>query len=291
MPELPEVETVRRTLAPHLLGKCVLAVDNRRPDYVRGSVESLIGQRFTGLERHGKQLGLMTNGPALAVHLGMTGAMTVAAKGSTHEPATIRPHDHLILTLEHTRVALHDPRRFGHVEVYPTADALRTRHFATLGPDAQRITSAELRPRLKATTRMLKNALLDQQLIAGLGNIYVDEALFAAGLSPIRRACTIKRVEVDRLTEQVHRVLESALESGGSTLRDYVNARGESGGFQHHHAVYGRAGQPCGRCGQTLLEGVLGGRATVCCPQCQSVSPRTFARYRRPGPLRARSER
>ncbi len=162
-----------------------------------------------------------------------------------------------------------DPRRFGGLWAFPTAGALRAARWAQLGPDALRVTAAQLRPRLHATRRPLKSALLDQHLLAGVGNIYADESLFRAGLHPRRPAASLSRQEVAGLAAAIRFCLQTSLAAGGSTLRDYRDADGRSGFAQAAHAVYGRGGLPCFTCGARLRIGQTAQRTTVHCPRCQ----------------------
>ncbi|MEM1212008.1 MAG: bifunctional DNA-formamidopyrimidine glycosylase/DNA-(apurinic or apyrimidinic site) lyase [Planctomycetota bacterium] len=294
MPELPEVETLRRSLLPLALDQPVTAVHDRFPGYTRthpdAPPDALVGQPITRLKRHGKQLALLTGpdaaGPCLLIHLGMSGRFTF-------HPSSGRPgvaigsqerHDHLVLQLPAGRLILHDPRRFGGAWVYPSFALMRAERWSSLGPDALNLDQPEhaqaMIRSLKRTKRYLKAALLDQTVVAGLGNIYVDELLFRAGLSPILRAHRLTRAQAWQIAELAPPLLREAIQAGGSSLRDYTDARSQPGGFQLQHQVYGRAGQICPACGEILVQGLVAARATVACPQCQGVRPRSLQRAR-----------
>ncbi|MFO1189747.1 MAG: bifunctional DNA-formamidopyrimidine glycosylase/DNA-(apurinic or apyrimidinic site) lyase [Alphaproteobacteria bacterium] len=271
MPELPEVETVRRGLAPILEGHRLVQVDVRRPDLRRpfppGFRQHLTGRRILALDRRGKYLiARLDDGHALIIHLGMSGRLVVARKG---EPPP-GPHDHVILTTDAgARVRFHDPRRFGLMDLCPT-EALDTHpQLRGLGVDplAREFSGPVLATLLAGRRLPVKNALMDQRLIAGVGNIYACEALFRAGISPRRPAARISGAVADRLAAAVKRVLTDAIKAGGSSLRDHVQPNGELGYFQHQWAVYGREGEPCPGC--TCRTGikriVQGGRSTFYC--------------------------
>jgi formamidopyrimidine-DNA glycosylase len=292
MPELPEVENLRRSLEPLVVGARVLCAELLRDDMlasraptarVRHALGALEQRSIREIRRHGKQLLLCTDGPALAVHLGMTGVLLVTAP---EDPT--RPHLHARLRLaaaEHNagsgarglsrrqprEIRFHDPRRFGWLSLHCSESDAVERCWSRLGPDALSITSAQLAERLAARRTAVKAALLDQSIVAGLGNIYVDEALFRAGLHPKQPAGSLDGPKLSTLAEACRLILHAALASGGSTIRDYVDACGLTGRFAGQHRVYGRAGQPCLACGSTLRRGVIGGRTTVHCPVCQPL--------------------
>ena len=265
MPELPEVQTVVDTLRPKIVGKRVRAVNLRRPDILQplgfDLEHQLSGQTIASIERRGKKIVVeLGNQNRLYVHLGMTGRLTVESK-----TAELLPHTHLILGFTGYEVRFRDPRRFGGVFWLG-----RERHAdERMGPEPLSIRSSQLAQRLARTTRAIKNALLDQSLIAGLGNIYVDESLFRAGIHPLIRADRLKSEDVARLNRAIKTTLRRALRHRGSTLRDYFDANGEAGAFQKLHAVYDREGTPCRRCRTPIERIVLGGRSTHFCPQCQ----------------------
>ena len=279
MPELPEVETVRRGLAPHLVGRRIVRVDQRRPDLrwpmPPDLVQVLTGAQVTGLRRRSKYiLADLDRDAALLLHLGMPGRVRIEGEGLGqfhHDPAVLPRHDHLVLTTEDgTTITLNDARRFGAVDLVRSQDHPL---LAALGPEPldEDFTPARLAAALAGRRTPIKAALLDQRIVAGLGNIYVCEALFRAGIHPTRPAGRIGPERVARLHAAIREVLWHAIEAGGSSLRDHRQTSGELGYFQHSFRVYGREGQPCLRegCGGTLKRIVQGGRSTWYCPACQ----------------------
>jgi formamidopyrimidine-DNA glycosylase len=298
VPELPEVETVRRGLAPVMEGRTIDAVGLARADlrfpFPPRFAERLTGRRILSLGRRAKYLlAPLDDGTALIAHLGMSGAFRVeddalaaAAEGGpapigrfVHPKGKIAAHDHVILTLGGTRIVYNDPRRFGFMDLGETAALQAHPFFAHLGmePVAGSLTPDRLAAALKGKMTPLKSALLDQRVIAGLGNIYVCEALWRARLSPRRLAGSVVRKDgmagqrVTRLAGAIVAVIAEAIEAGGSSLRDYVAADGSLGRFQHTFAVYGKEGEPCPRltCPGTVARIVQTGRSTFFCPQCQ----------------------
>jgi len=273
VPELPEVQTVVHTLSPRLTGGTFRRIVHLRPDIVRPSgfdlASALSGRTIASITRRGKRIVIMLDdGNALYFHLGMTGRMTIESRR-----APVALHTHFIADLRPAGAQLRfrDPRRFGGIFWLGQAPS----HGDRMGPDPLTITSSQLCARLSRTKRAIKSALMDQAVVAGLGNIYVDESLFAAGIHPLRSADRLKVDEVARLSRAIKRTLNRAIRHRGSTLRDYVDADGVRGGFQHLHRVYARKGQPCGTCRTTIRRFVLGGRSTHWCPACQ---PRRGAR-------------
>jgi len=292
MPELPEVETVRRGLAPVLVGRRISGLDARRPD-LRFPLperfrERLVGQKVVRLDRRAKYLiAGLSGGEDLVMHLGMTGRFTVVHHGVAeqpgeyvHETGPDLAHDHVVLRLaDGTKVIYNDPRRFGFMVMMPHASRPEHPLFRKLGaePLSEELTAAYLARRAFGKKVNLKAFLMDQHVVAGLGNIYVSEALFQAGLSPNRAASTLANArggpteKARKLVHAIKSVLESAIEAGGSTLRDYRNANGKKGAFQQRFAVYDRAGKTCLKpnCGGTVRREVHSGRATFYCPRCQ----------------------
>jgi formamidopyrimidine-DNA glycosylase len=266
MPELPEVQTVVLTLQPKVVGRTVRGVTHLRHDIVTppGTKlrDLLRGRRIESVARRGKRIVFtLDDGNRFYVHLGMTGQLTVASPD-----APLPPHTHMELDLgDGARLRFRDPRRFGGVW-WLGQDPL---HDAGMGPEPLQLRPAQLFRRLHKTTRAVKNALMDQRVVAGLGNIYVDEALFAAGIHPLKRGDELTMAEVAKLNRSIKTTLRRALRHRGSTLRDYMDADGASGGFQKLHRVYDRAGEPCRRCQSPIERIVLGGRSTHFCPQCQ----------------------
>ena len=296
MPELPEVETVRRGLAAGMAGRRLVSVTARRPDLrlplPRDFAARLKGREVLGVDRWAKYLLLhLSDGLTLLVHLGMTGRFTIFPPtggmrnlgDAYYEPAAADGapglHDHVLMTLDDgTRIVFTDPRRFGVMDLVPTADLKEHRLLKGLGvePLSRGFSARYLARILAARKAPLKSALMDQRNIAGLGNIYVCEALFRAGLSPKRPARTLARrgagdPRLIRLADAVRRVLKDAIRAGGSTLRDYADADGRSGDYQNRFKVYDRAGQPCLRsgCRGRVRRVVQAGRSTFFCPVCQ----------------------
>ena len=292
MPELPEVETVRRGLAPVLVGSRVAKLDARRPDLRFPLPEQfarrVAGQKIVGLERRAKYLiARLSGGEDLVMHLGMTGRFSIIHDGHVdrpgdyiHETGPDPAHDHVVLHLsDGTQVVYNDPRRFGFMVMMP--HELRGEHalFRKLGvePLSDELTAQYLASRALGKKVNLKAFLMDQHVIAGLGNIYVSEALYQARLSPDRAAsslATARGASTDkavRLVAAIKDVLERAIAAGGSTLRDYRAADGQKGAFQERFSVYDREDTACstGNCKGKIRRAVHSGRATFYCPRCQ----------------------
>ncbi|WP_339832904.1 bifunctional DNA-formamidopyrimidine glycosylase/DNA-(apurinic or apyrimidinic site) lyase [uncultured Parvibaculum sp.] len=292
MPELPEVETVRRGLVPALEGRRFAHVTLRRPDlrfpFPKGFARRLTGRRVSRLERRAKYILVCLDATATApeevliMHLGMSGRFTIhgpdgpMAPGHFHHgmPGTER-HDHVVFDMEDgTRIVYADHRRFGFMDLVPEASLDASRHFAGMGPEplGNAFSGPVLAERLAGRRTPIKAALLDQRTVAGLGNIYVCEALFRAGLSPRRMAATVATpLRSTRLAAAIRCVLEEAIVAGGSTLRDYAHTDGALGYFQHSFAVYDREGNACSKpgCGGTVNRIVQSGRSTFFCSSCQ----------------------
>lgn len=280
MPELPEVETVRRGLAPHLEGHVIARAEARRPDLrwplPPDLVQVLTGARVVALRRRSKYiLAELQDRGSLLLHLGMSGRMVIEGEtqGEFHrDPAILPRHDHVVLwTDQGTRITFNDARRFGMVDLV-APDAVHPL-LAHLGPEPlEPGFSPEVLARAFAGRRTpVKAALLDQRIVAGLGNIYVSEALFRAGIDPRRLAGQIGGAEIAALVGHIRAVLEEAILAGGSSLRDHRQATGELGYFQHSFRVYDREGAPCPNgCGATIARIVQSGRSSYFCPQCQS---------------------
>lgn len=270
MPELPEVETTVRGLAPVLEGKRLASVEARRPDLRRPFPPDLrqrmTGARVTRLGRRAKYGLIETDrGDTMVFHLGMSGSWRL-------DPAVLGRHDHLVIeTEEGRRLSLHDPRRFGSVDLVRT-DALDLADpFALMGPEplGDAFNGASLASALAGRSAAIKLLLLDQRIVAGLGNIYVCDALNLAAIAPGRAAGGLSRRRLDRLAESVKTVLRAAIEAGGSSLRDYLQPNGELGYFSSQWRVYGREGKPCPRCAAPIRRRVDGGRSTFYCAKCQ----------------------
>ncbi len=281
MPELPEVEHLRQSLLNPLIGRRVTKATLHRRDVLRTSdgrrsgrtakADLLAGGVITALDRRGKQLAIVSDARILIVRLGMTGSLVHRAKG---EPLPERDHVHAAWRLDDgSRLVFRDPRRFG--GLWAVIDAVDlTERWRALGPDALTIPTAALHDALTRTTRPLKAALLDQGVLAGVGNIYADEALFGAGLHPLLPANEVSSGDARCLASEIRRILRAAVRRGGSTIRDYRDGSGQAGSFQDTHAVYGRAGLPCPRCCACLVGIRVAQRQTVFCPQCQDADSR-----------------
>lgn len=269
MPELPEVEEVRRSLEPHLLNVPIAAVRVLRRNFVCvgcGKIAGLAGHKMLRTHRHGKKLFLIADdGQTLHLHLGMSGRVDVVPHDSP-----MRKHTHVVLELANgIDVRSCDPRRFGGIWFYRTFEQAHAAHLARgLGVDALELTTEDFRHWGK-TRGFLKARLLSQKDVAGLGNIYVDEALWAAQLHPLQRLHRINAAGIDRLVQEILAVLRRSISVGGTTLRDYRNVSDQPGAFVRELKVYGRAGQPCRRCGAALKSATIAGRTTVFCPSCQ----------------------
>jgi formamidopyrimidine-DNA glycosylase len=282
VPELPEIEHLRRTLGPLLVGRHVRAARLLRRDVAhaerRVSARDLLaGGVVRDLWRHGKQLAIAgDSGRVVCVHLGMSGQLRHLPPRSRIPDPT---HVHCVWSLCEPdgapagRLLFRDPRRFGGIWVFPSRPALAAARWDRLGPDALAIDAGELGRRLGRTGRAVKAVLLDQAVVAGIGNIYADEALFEAGIHPLTPARRIPDAGIGRLAAAIRATLEPAIAAGGSTLRDYVDARGREGAFVRAHRVYGRAGEPCLRCGRSLERADVAQRTTVWCPACQRALP------------------
>jgi formamidopyrimidine-DNA glycosylase len=274
VPELPEVETVVRDLRPRVVGRCIERVrvgkhPLRRPWQARWT-KALAQRRVEAARRRGKWIVLdLDGGGHLVVHLGMTGQFTVV---SSAEP--MADHVHAIFSLDDGReLRFRDVRRFGSLTLFADADQLHE-FFETagLGPEPFDLPADYWRERLAAMDRCLKAVLLDQRVVAGVGNIYADESLFQAQLHPAQTARSLSAGDADRLRQAIAAVLNQAIARRGSSIRDYVGGSGLRGEFQNEFRVYGRTGQPCPRC-QTAIERLrLAGRSTHFCPKCQTFT-------------------
>lgn len=286
MPELPEVETVRRGLQPVLEGARLRRVEARRADlrfpFPKGFVQRLTGARIESLDRRAKYLmARLDRGETLVMHLGMSGRFEIARPEGSQRPGEFHyaadpdpKHAHVVFeTEEGGRVTYYDPRRFGYMDLIETTALSRHPWFAGLGPeplsdefDAQRLIDA-----FEGRKQGPKTLLLDQRVVAGLGNIYVCEALNRARISPFKPAGGLKKKQIEPLVPIIRDVLKEAIEAGGSTLRDYAAADGALGYFQHRFRVYDREGQPCLNpgCNGVIDRQVQAGRSTFYCPVCQ----------------------
>lgn len=288
MPELPEVERTRRTIAAHVIGATLTAVRLPRRDICQSfdtggrprrttDHDLLLDARIVTTLRHGKQLALVADdGRTLCIHLGMSGQLIYRPDGQAF-PKQNHIHASWAVNLAGPSPAeersgtlvFRDPRRFGGLWTFPTSESLREHRWKSLGPDALKITAARLAQAAGTSRRAIKAVLLDQAAIAGVGNIYADEALFAARIHPATRADRLSAAQITLLAASIRTILSRAVRAGGSTLRDYVDSDGNAGTAQSLHLVYGHAGAPCTHCGTPLKASVLAQRTTVHCPKCQ----------------------
>jgi len=300
MPELPEVEHLRRSLERPLFGRCVSRVRVHRLDVVRpepglgrqfspaGRVTArlaaglLRGDVIDRLDRHGKQLAIIgRSGRVACVHLGMSGQVRWLAPGQRIEPAS---HVHVVWSLadcdddDHARgtssagrLVFRDPRRFGGIWLADSMEHLRAERWDHIGPDGLTLSRTQLATALGRSASPIKAALLNQALIAGIGNIYADESLHRAGIHPARPANVLDGPAISRLHKALRGILREAVEQGGSSLRDYVDSAGDPGQYASWHRVYGRSGHACFACGQSLEQATIAQRTTVFCPYCQEA--------------------
>ncbi len=269
MPELPEVETIRRTLSPRLVGARIRNVEVKERRFrqkIQADLEArLRGRSFRGIDRRGKYLLFdLDDRQCLLLHLGMSGSLEIKAR-----PHTFDPHDHVRWLLEDgSMLVFNDPRRFGLVRIGKRNEL---RELDSVGPDplTDGWSAEHLRTAVRGRRRPIKNVLMDQRLVGGIGNIYANEILYEAAIRPTRQAGRLRRHELDALAKATIAVLNKAVHLGGSSISDYVDGEGRPGYFQYHFAVYDRDGQPCRRCRTTIRRKVLVGRASFYCPACQ----------------------
>lgn len=273
MPELPEVETIRRTLIPLAAGKTIADVQVfwtkiiKHPADVSEFMETIKGQTIRDIHRRGKFLKFILDEHVLISHLRMEGRYAVLKKEDA-----VEPHTHVIFQFtDGTELRYRDVRKFGTMHLYPKGEEDSRLPLSQLGPEpfSEEFTANFLAERLRKTNRTIKAALLDQTVVVGFGNIYVDEALFRAGIHPERVASSLTDEEATCLHREMIATLQEAVEKGGSTVRSYVNTQGEIGMFQLQLFVYGRKGEPCKRCGNFIQKTVVAGRGTHYCAFCQ----------------------
>jgi formamidopyrimidine-DNA glycosylase len=289
MPELPEVELVRRTLLPQVCGRqirALIAVDDRNVFLTRPRVlqRRLAGRRIAKLEREGKYLLLaLDDQQCLVLHLGMTGQLFIAAADGTSQPRRVRrgpqrpavrapavdPHTHLrvVFADRDPELRFRDARKFGKVLLLRPGE--HHARLSKLGVDALEASGADLYAATRKRSAWIKNLLLDQSVLAGIGNIYADEALFRSGIRPTRRAAQLTRAQCDALVGAVRRVMLASIRRGGTTVSDYLNADGRRGSYQAALRVYGRGGEPCRRCASPIVRRVLSQRSAHYCRRCQ----------------------
>jgi formamidopyrimidine-DNA glycosylase len=265
MPELPEVETVVRSVAAHLAGRRIVSTRFTSRFVTPGNraklTQRLAGRRIESVKRRGKFILIALDRGTLTVHLGMTGKLLLEERGTEGEAGE---HTHGVFTLDDGLLLYHDPRQFGRIEFSEGPPP----RVAKLGPEPLEISFEEFRTRLRRKAR-IKALLLNQTFLAGLGNIYADESLFAAGIHPLATAARLNDARAEKLYNAIRGILTHAIRLGGSSISDYVNARGERGWFQMEHRVYGREGQPCANCGRPIRKILVAQRGTHYCAHCQ----------------------
>lgn len=269
MPELPEVETTLRGIAPYLTGKTVRNLSITQPKLrwpIPESIQTLVGATVIGLHRRAKYLIAETNRGYLIIHLGMSGSLRVVTTAEQR-----RKHDHVEITLVGgVMIRFHDPRRFGAI-LWTTALPETHPLLSKLGPEplAPEFNSQHLFAATRGKKVAIKNLVMDGHVVVGVGNIYANEALFAAGVRPGIAAGRVTKATCDQIVQSIKQVLGAAIEMGGTTLRDFVNSSGEPGYFQQALNVYGRGGEPCSQCSSLIKMRVIGQRSTFYCPACQ----------------------
>jgi len=269
MPELPEVETTRRGIEPHILDKRISSIEVRQPKLrypvTEGLDERLRGKRIRSVERRGKYLLLNTGDASIMIHLGMSGSLRIVDRRQAP-----RKHDHLDICFGNKVMRFHDPRRFGLVLLLdgdPTAHRL----LSDLGPEPlSDLFDGAYLYRVSRNRRVaIKNLIMNSRIVVGVGNIYASEALFMSGIHPLRASNKISKARCNQLAGTIKAVLQKAIGEGGTTLRDFLREEGQPGYFAQHLNVYGRAGEPCTRCGKTILGKVIGQRSSFYCTNCQ----------------------
>ncbi len=284
MPELPEVETTRRGVAPHVIGKRLLQLELRRLDLrqpIPSSIENCIGQRFHAVERRSKYLIFrLEHDHALLIHLGMSGSLRLCAPDQDW-----KRHDHVAMLLDSgLQLRYHDPRRFGLVlhmgqHELATHPLLRDLGPEPLGPN---FNAQVLQQRLRQSTRAIKLSIMDSAIVVGVGNIYAAESLFLAGIDPRQPSSTLSLDQCLALCRCIRAVLRRSIRQGGTTLRDFVNEHGQPGYFRQQLHVYDRAQLPCLRCETPIQRIILGQRSTFFCPQCQNSRPESIIATKNP---------
>ena len=282
MPELPEVETVRRGLMPAILGQIISMAEVNRPDlrwpFPKNMAQRLTGARVTALRRRSKYILMdLDRGETLIIHLGMSGRMLISGfklgNFFTEHPAAEK-HDHVVFHMENgARITFNDARRFGAMDLATTAEVENHKFLTSLGPEplGNSFNEGYLKGALTGKNTPIKTALLDQRIIAGLGNIYVCEVLYRSKILPTQKAATLSKLAIGKIVPTIREVLEEAISAGGSSLKDYRQTGGELGYFQHNFQVYGREGETCKEkvCKGTIKRITQAGRSSFFCPQCQ----------------------
>jgi formamidopyrimidine-DNA glycosylase len=273
MPELPEVETIVRGLRSHIVGLRIEKINVRYPGILRIDSRDfkniLTGAVISDIKRRGKNILVQTDRElTLVFHLKMTGQLLYM---DSKEPLDKHTHNIFRFTGNTNELRHRDVRKFGYIDMGPSSEIMNRKYLARLGPEPLEITFAEFSKLLKTRNRRLKALLLDQDFLAGIGNIYADESLFMARLHPMRTGSSLEPNERRRLYNAFRRVLTRAIEMGGSSISDYRNLNGDVGGFQINHKAYGRRGLPCKRCGTPVIREQIAGRSTFFCPECQKL--------------------
>ena len=276
MPELPEVETVRRGLVPAMEGQTIASArlfrSNLRCPFPEGFTRKVENAKILSLGRRAKYIiATLDSGMAIIIHLGMTGSFRIKTLNE-FDASDVNKHDHLLFEMKNgTAVIYNDPRRFGFIDLCKSNDLENYPGLNELGPEplTRDFNVDTLRANLANKKTPIKSALLDQKVVAGLGNIYVCEALFLSGISPLRVANTVAKRKTPMLVEAINVTIRAAIDSGGSTLRNFSHADGTMGYFQHKFNVYGKEGHPCIRCSRLIKRIVQSGRSTFYCTNCQ----------------------
>ncbi len=271
MPELPEVETTRLGIAPHIIGQTIKNIlihnKNLRWPITTTLKKDLLNKQFQKIDRRGKYLLFYTDHGCMILHLGMSGSLRIVDKNIKPEK-----HDHLdILFASGKILRFHDPRRFGSV-IWTKKDPLQHELIKDLGPEPldKDFNGERLYKKSRKRTQTIKNFIMDSHNVVGVGNIYASESLFLAGINPKRKAGNLSLERYERLANAIKKILRQSIKQGGTTLRDFVNGDGKPGYFQQQLNVYGRASQPCKKCKSTIKEIKLGQRSSFYCPVCQT---------------------
>lgn len=274
MPELPEVEVVCRGLIPHLVDKAITSVQYsglplRHPFELETARNALIGEVVRSITRRARYGLIQTQSHILVCHLGMTGNLGIFSQN-----ADKRKHDHICFALDNgNELRFHDPRRFGSIQLFTntTAEELEQTIFSSLGPEpfAPEFTVKYLQAFAKGRKSAVKNFIMDNRVVTGVGNIYANESLFKAGIHPKRQAGALTKGQWKRLHQAIIETLQWAIRCGGSTISDFLNASGEGGYFQANFKIYGKEGKNCPQCGKTVEKMVIGGRSSFYCKRCQ----------------------
>ena len=274
MPEIAEVETVRNTLKKRILNKPIKSVNVRYPKMIESNLEEfkkvLVGRSFLDIKRRGKWLIFDLGDYYLLSHLRMEGKYFI----KNHEEE-LNKHEHVIITFtDNTDLRYHDTRKFGRMNLIKKEELATAEEIAKQGlePGDENLTAKYLIDKFKKKRLPIKTVLLDQTIISGLGNIYANEVLFAAGIDPLKKACDVSLEEASRIVTESNRIIKAAIKMGGTTIKSYTSSLGVTGRFQQYLCVHKREGMPCLKCGTTILNMKVNGRSTYFCPKCQEVT-------------------